>query len=81
MSSLKFHFSKACKDFLAQNPGWIITEYDISGLVGKAWPQALSPSNIMSGLCKTGIYPLNPGDHELAPSKVYESSAEDTESS
>ena len=34
----------------------------------------------MSGFCKTGIYPLNPGrisDHELAPSKVFEVSTGD----
>ena len=82
MSSLKLHFSKACKDFLAKNPGRVITEYDISGLLGKAWPQALSPSKVMSGFCKTGIYPLNPGrisDHELTPSKVFEVSARDLE--
>ena len=35
MSSLKLHFSKACKDFLAKNPGRVITEYDISGILGK----------------------------------------------
>ena len=84
MSSLKLHFSKACKDFLAKNPGQVITEYDISGILGKAWPQALSPSNVMSGFCKTGIYLLNPGrisDHELAPSKVFKVSARDPEDS
>ena len=84
MSSLKLHFSKACKDFLAKNPGQVITEYDISGILEKAWPQALSLSNVMSGFCKTGIYPLNPGrisDHELAHSKVFEVSAGDLEDS
>ena len=55
MSSLKLPFSKACKDFLAKNPGRVITEYDISGILGKAWLQALSPSKAMSGFCKTRI--------------------------
>ena len=80
MSSLKLHFSKACKHFLAKNPGRVITEYDISGILGKAWPQTLSPSNVTRGFCKTDIYPLNPGrisDHELQPSKVFDVSAED----
>ena len=36
MSSLKLHFSKACKDLLAKNPGRVITEYNISGILGKA---------------------------------------------
>jgi len=34
----------------------------------------------MSGFCKTGIYPLNPGrisDYELAPSKVFVTSERD----
>ena len=58
MSSLKNHFGKACKQFLAQNPGRVITEADLAGLVGQAWPLALTPSNLISGFCKCGIYPL-----------------------
>ena len=49
-------------------------------LLGKAWPQALSACNIMSGFCKTAIYPLNLGrisDYELAPSKVFVTSERD----
>ena len=74
MSSLKNHFGKACKRFLAQNPGRVITEADLAGLVGQAWPLALTPSNLISGFCKCGIYPLNPGritDRHMAHSTVY----------
>ena len=80
MGSLKNHFGKACKQFLMQNPGRVITEADLAGLVGKAWPWALTPNNLISGFTKTGIYPLNPGritDHYKAPSAVY---APDSES-
>ena len=49
MSSLKLHFGKACKQFMAENPGRVITEGDLASLVGKAWPLALTPSNLMLG--------------------------------
>ena len=38
------------------------------------WPQSLTMVNIMSGLKKTGIYPLNPGevtDRQIAPSALF----------
>ena len=66
---------------MVENHGKVITKYDICGLLGKAWPHSLTPVNIMSGFCKSGIYPLNPGkilDCELAPSKVYESESSDS---
>ena len=74
MFSLKTHFGKACKRFLAQNVGRAITEADLACLVGQAWPLALTPSNLMSGFCKSGIYPLNPGrivDRHMAPSHIF----------
>lgn len=39
-----------------------------------AWPFALTPSNLIAGFCKSGIYPLNPGriaDREFGPSKSF----------
>ena len=59
MSSLKAHFGKVCKHFLMENPRRIITEDDLASLIGQAWLLALTPSNIMSGFCKTVI--LYPG--------------------
>jgi len=49
MSSLKMHFNKACKQFLACNAGRVITETDLASLMGQAWSLALTPSNLMSG--------------------------------
>lgn len=83
MSSLKCHFRKACKDFMSKNPGRVITEADLAGLVGKAWPLALTPSNLIAGFTKTGTYPLNPGritDKQKAPSAVYCDEKEDSQS-
>jgi hypothetical protein len=56
MSSLKAHFGNACKHFMMKNPGRVVTEDDLASLIGQAWPLALTPSNIMSGFCKSGIY-------------------------
>ena len=46
---------------MAQNSGRVITEVDLVGLVGKAWPMVLTPSSLISGFTKTRINPLNPG--------------------
>ena len=61
MRSFKLNFSKACSEFLVRNPGRVVTEYDLSGLLGKAWPKSLTTLNMMSGFCKSGIFPLNFG--------------------
>lgn len=58
--SLKTHFNEACRKFLQSNAGRVITIYDISQLVGEAWPQTLTPVNLISGFSNSGIYPLNP---------------------
>ena len=66
-----------------QNPGRVITEADLAGLIGKAWPLALTPNNLISGFTKTGIYPLNPGritNHSKAPSTVFSADSEATSS-
>ena len=68
--SLKASFYKACKRYLATNPGRVITPDVIASLLGEAWPESVTPMNIMSGFKKYGIYPLNPGvvtDRQLAP--------------
>ena len=59
---------------MTKNPGRVVTEADLASLIGIAWPLALTPSNIISGFTKTGIFPLNPGritDAQKAPSTVY----------
>ena len=69
--SLKVFFNSACRAFLHRNPGKVITVYDISQLVGEAWPKALTPENLISGFRHSGIYPLCPEKitaEKLAPS-------------
>jgi len=71
--SLKTHFNEACRKFLCSNPGRVIIIYNISRLVGECWPQALTPANLISAFCNSGIYPLNPSKitaEKLAPSQT-----------
>ncbi|KAK9739239.1 hypothetical protein QE152_g9187 [Popillia japonica] len=44
---------------MLNHPGVPMTIYDIAGVVGKAFPLALTPSNIIKGFERTGIYPFN----------------------
>lgn len=56
--SLNVSFYKACKRYMATNPGKVITPDEF-----------VSPIDVMSGFKKCGIYPLNPGevtDRQLA---------------
>ena len=79
--SFKSYYYKACKKRIAEHPNRVITTDQIASLVGTAWPQALTPVNIMSGFKKCGIYPINPGevaDRQLAPSTLFNSSSSPT---
>ena len=65
---------------MIKNPGRVITEADLASLIGITWPLALTPSNLISGFTKTGIFPLNPGriiDSQKAPSTVYNNDESD----
>ena len=69
--SLKSHYSRECRKYLMDHPGQVITPHNIASLIGKAWPLALTPVNIMAGFKKGGAFPLNPGvvaDRQVAPS-------------
>lgn len=41
------------------HPGRPLTIYDICSCLGKAYPSALTPRNIIKGFEITGIYPFN----------------------
>ena len=44
---------------MLQNPGKTITIYEISELLGHAFPRAFTPQNIQSGFRVAGIFPFN----------------------
>ena len=70
--SLKNYYYKACKKYITEHPGRVITTEVIASLLATAWPQAVTLVNVMAGF-KCGVYPLNPGevtDHQIAPSNT-----------
>ena len=60
--SFKSFFSKVCRQYMAKNPGSIITEDILASVVGSAFAQSHTPLNILDGFKKAGIYPFNPGE-------------------
>jgi hypothetical protein len=58
-SPLKNAYNSYAHTFLKENPGSIITRYDMTKLICQAYITALTPQNILSSFKKTGIYPLN----------------------
>uniref|UniRef100_A0A2L2YKN8 DDE-1 domain-containing protein n=1 Tax=Parasteatoda tepidariorum TaxID=114398 RepID=A0A2L2YKN8_PARTP len=56
-------FKAACKvafnDWLLNNPGKTVSIYNIPSLAAKAYYRSFTPTNIMSGFKKSGIFPLN----------------------
>ena len=71
--SFKAFFSKVCRQYMAKNPGRVITEDILATVVAEAFAQSHTPLNILGGFKKSGIYPFNPGevsDRQVAPSKA-----------
>ena len=60
--SFKINYSKACKNYIINNVGQVITSEVIATLVAEAKPHSFTALNIMSGFKKTGVNPLNPGE-------------------
>ena len=89
---LKRHWSSVCHEFLANNPGSVVTKLQFSQLFSQAWMKSIKPENILSGF-KTGICPLDSGaimstlpsscesDSTEAPSKTKSKSSLDEKGS
>jgi len=56
---LKVEWRKVCHEYIAQNPGKLITLYNFSPLFSKTWMKSMTITNIMAGFSTTGIYPVN----------------------
>ena len=64
---------------MVANPGCVVCSENLASLLAVAWPQSATPVNIMSGFCKCGIHPLNPGvidDRQTAPSQAVSGAAQ-----
>jgi hypothetical protein len=71
---MKGYFNNFATSWMRDNPGRPMTINDIAGLVGKAFPLATTPNNIMSGFRVSGLVPFNrfifENDLDFAPSFV-----------
>ena len=47
--SFKSRYAKACRWYMMENPGRVITSESITGLVGEAWANSITPVSIVSG--------------------------------
>lgn len=69
----KAYCAKAQENWLRNNPGKVMSIYEIPGMVKYAWPLASTPTNITSAFKKTGVWPYDPNiftDDDFAPSFV-----------
>lgn len=57
--SLKAHWGNVCSEYLAANPGKVITVYQFSSLFASAFTRAFTPQNIISSFRMTGVFPPN----------------------
>ena len=57
--SLKLHWGNACSEYLAANPGKIVTIYQFSKLFAAAFIRAFTPQNVISSFRLTGVFPPN----------------------
>lgn len=72
-AALKKQINNAFSNHLRQHPAIPITVKRIPNIIVKALENSFTPSNIISGFLKTGIYPLNPdifGEEEFMPAEV-----------
>lgn len=72
-SPYKTFFNHAANEWMLNNPGKPISIYDMSEIVGKAYPRAFTTQNIIKGFEVTGIYSFNEnifGEHDFLSSFV-----------
>ena len=71
----KKYYNSACDGWILGHPGRTMKIYDIPGMVGTAFPRAMTPANILSGFRVSGISPFDKcifNDDDFLPSAVTE---------
>ena len=56
---LKQQWRQECHNFYQKNPGLVISKYNFCGIFREAWLKAITPTNVIAGFKKAGIYPFN----------------------
>ena len=60
MARLRTYYSQEIEVWLPNNPGKVVTLYQISRLFGSGYLKATPPNNAFQGISKSGIYTDNP---------------------
>ena len=56
----KNNWQDACHNYMQSNPGKVVTKYQFSDLLNKAWNKTMTPSTICAGFRRSGVFPFNP---------------------
>ena len=78
----KRYYNNACNSWMQENPGKTMSIYEIADMVGRAFPRAMTPTNIKSGFRVSGIFPFDRdifSDEEFMPSNITDRPMEITE--
>jgi len=57
---LKQNWQDVCHQYVQDNPGKVVTKYQFSELLKEAWQRTMTPSIIIAGFRRCGVFPLNP---------------------
>ena len=57
---LKSNWQDECHNYMQSNPGKVVTKYQFSDLLNKAWHKTMTPSTICAGFRRSGVFPFNP---------------------
>ena len=64
---LKRHWSAVCHGFFQNNPGKVITKFNFNTLFSQAWLRAVTPSNIIAGVCPFNCDAINVCQSDAGP--------------
>ena len=56
---LKMAWREECHQYMSEHSGRVVTKFQFSALLNKAWSRSMSMANVTAGFRVTGIYPLN----------------------
>jgi len=67
-------YRKACEELCSSFPGSVVSKKTFCGLLKKAWEEAVTPSNTISGFRACGVYPFDPSaipQEAFIPNSLY----------
>ena len=66
---LKDHWRQECHRFYCKHPRTVIRKINFNFVFRNAWLNAITPTNVVSGFRKTGVYPFN--RHAISCASTY----------